>query len=347
MNRPLLLVAALTLAACSPVSGGEQASKKLFPSPTPTPSPILPFESDPTCGVAPGPAEAGAPPGRADPALAWDSARRRLVVFGGRTASRLLGDTWTWDGTRWAGAAGAGPSPRTGAAAAYDTVRQVIVLSGGETNDGSPLGFGPAADTWTWDGRAWARARPAHQPVLTGPVATFSPALGLTVMVGQHDLEFQAWTWDGGDWRQVPVPAGLARARPALGLDPVGGVVVLFGGQQDGRRLDDTWIFDAAGWRQAAAAARPPARSEGGLAAGAGNRKLALVGGATDAAPPCSTWSWDGAGWAETPASGKPNTTLPPVFDGSRVLALSVEVYRHEWVNRLWAWDLGPWKRVG
>ena len=337
-----VLAAALALTACSPAF-----LQARLPSPTPTPSPVLPFESDPTCGVAPGPPSAGAPPGRADAALAWDAARKRLLLFGGRTADRLLGDTWTWDGSRWTAAAGGGPSPRTGAAVAYDLSRQVTVLSGGETNDASPVGFGPAADTWTWDGRRWTRQEPAHQPVLTGPGATFSPPLGLTVRVGQHDLEFQSWTWNGRDWLEVPAPAALARARPALGFDPVTGGVLLFGGLRDGRRLDDTWAFDAAGWRQLTPATRPPARSEGGLAADPGAQRLALVGGATDAAPPCATWTWDGSGWAEIPAAGKPNTVLPPVSDGRRLLALSVEDYQHSWVNRLWAWERGSWKRAG
>ena len=340
----MVLAAILILAACAPKSA--PTLPRLLPSPTPSPSPILAFESDPTCGVAAGAAAAGSPPGRADTALAWDFARHQLVLFGGRSTTRLLGDTWTWNGSHWASAAHVGPSPRTGAAIAYDTLRQVIVLSGGETNDGSQVGFGPAGDTWTWDGRAWARAQPVHQPVLTGPVATFSPALGLAVMVGQHDLEFQAWTWDGHDWRQVPVPAGLARANPALAFDPLSRTVLLFGGLRDRRRLDDTWLFDAGGWRQVATATRPPARSQGGLALDAANRKLVLVGGVTDGAPPCSTWSWDGTGWAETPAGGKPNTVLPPVWGDRGLLAMSVEIYDHAFVNRLWTWDVGRWKRI-
>jgi hypothetical protein len=35
-----------------------------------------------------------------------------------------------------------------------------------------------------------------------------------------------------------------------------------------------------------------------------------------------------------------------PVWDGHRVLALSVEADDQVWVNRLWAWDVGAWKRL-
>ena len=85
---------------------------------------------------------------------------------------------------------------------------------------------------------------------------------------------------------------------------------------------------------------------EGGLALDAVNRKLVLVGGVTDGAPPCSTWSWDGTAWAETPGGGKPNTVLPPVWGDRGLLAMSVEIYDHAFVNRLWTLDVGPWKRI-
>jgi hypothetical protein len=36
-----------------------------------------------------------------------------------------------------------------------------------------------------------------------------------------------------------------------------------------------------------------------------------------------------------------------PAATFSPALGLTVTMDRHEWVNRLWAWDVGPWKRVG
>src|SRR6185295_1921075 len=37
------------------------------------------------------------PPTRAGAGMAWDGARRRMVLFGGSSD-----DTWEWDGTSWA-----------------------------------------------------------------------------------------------------------------------------------------------------------------------------------------------------------------------------------------------------
>ncbi|MCH8271508.1 MAG: hypothetical protein IH985_09915 [Planctomycetes bacterium] len=53
------------------------------------------------------------------------------------------GETWEWDGTSWTLAATTGPSPRNRHAMAYDSVRGVTVLFGGD--DGAPNG-----ETWEW-----------------------------------------------------------------------------------------------------------------------------------------------------------------------------------------------------
>lgn len=42
-----------------------------------------------------------APPKRRGTAVAYDVARKRVVMFGGDGESGLLADTWEWDGTRW------------------------------------------------------------------------------------------------------------------------------------------------------------------------------------------------------------------------------------------------------
>src|SRR5262245_15222581 len=55
------------------------------------------------------------PPARHEHAMAYDSARGRVVVFGGVGCSGpTLGDTWEWDGTAWTQSTAPGPSPRYG-----------------------------------------------------------------------------------------------------------------------------------------------------------------------------------------------------------------------------------------
>jgi len=54
--------------------------------------------------------------------MAYDSTRGQVVLFGGLDAnSKVLGDTWTWDGTTWTQKSpDTSPPARAGAAMAYD-----------------------------------------------------------------------------------------------------------------------------------------------------------------------------------------------------------------------------------
>lgn len=45
-------------------------------------------------------------------ALAYDSTRGRVVLFGGADASKVRGDTWEWDGNSWSQVSSAGPAPQ-------------------------------------------------------------------------------------------------------------------------------------------------------------------------------------------------------------------------------------------
>jgi len=65
------------------------------------------------------------------------------VLFGGTHGNALQKQTWTWDGTHWTARQDMGPSARSGHAAAFDSVRQRVVLFGGQDQTPSPLG-----DTW-------------------------------------------------------------------------------------------------------------------------------------------------------------------------------------------------------
>lgn len=97
-----------------------------------------------------------APPPRIDAAMAYDSARRVTVVFGGAAyEGGLLNDTWTWDGTMWRLVANGGTDTRDQHAMAFDDRRKVLVLFSGVHGE-------PFVDTSEWDGSSWTR-RPFAQ----------------------------------------------------------------------------------------------------------------------------------------------------------------------------------------
>ncbi|MCW8138568.1 MAG: hypothetical protein KIT58_06660 [Planctomycetota bacterium] len=92
-------------------------------------------------------------------ATAFDQARQRLVIFGGRRGSATLTETEIANPTAlnfasaFGGGSGIEPPAREDHAMAYDAPRQRVVLFGGYPGTGTEnLG-----DTWVWDGSAWSR----------------------------------------------------------------------------------------------------------------------------------------------------------------------------------------------
>src|ERR1019366_3146977 len=101
-------------------------------------------------------------------AMAYDSARHVVVLFGGSDSSSYKGDTWEWDGVNWALIpTTTSPSPRNEHAMAYDSNRGVVVLFGGG-NDNSPEAQG---ETWEYPvaGQWVRRANSAGPGATTGP----------------------------------------------------------------------------------------------------------------------------------------------------------------------------------
>jgi hypothetical protein len=74
---------------------------------------------------------------RADAAMAWNNARRRLVMFGGFFGSSLLADTWEWDGSAWSVIDASGPSARVGHTMA--STQTGVVMIGGNVGDAFEL----------------------------------------------------------------------------------------------------------------------------------------------------------------------------------------------------------------
>ena len=83
------------------------------------------------------------PSARTGHALAYDSARGRVVLFGGFDSSgNVFSDTWEWDGDAWTDVTPSGantsPSARNNHALAYDSARGRVVLFGGFTASTAP-----------------------------------------------------------------------------------------------------------------------------------------------------------------------------------------------------------------
>lgn len=134
-----------------------------------------------------------APLARRGHALAYDAARKRVVLFGGKAVNQTLGDTWEYDGTRWTEHEPIDyPSRRAGSCMAYDPRRRLIVMYGGAENSSSNF-----AQTWQWDGVNWSRG-PDGPPALRSCAMAWDPARRALVLFGgalDGDSSSSGETW--------------------------------------------------------------------------------------------------------------------------------------------------------
>jgi hypothetical protein len=185
------------------------------------------------------------PSPRSGHALAYDSGRSRVVLFGGGVPAPR-GDTWEWDGQGWTQIDDTGPEPRQGHAVAYDSSRSRTVLFGGEA-------AGPAlrGDTWEWDGQGWTQVQD------TGPSARKAHALAYDgsqqrMILYGGDLGGNAaadtWAWNGTTWTEVEDigPGPVSDSAVAAG----GAGMILFGGMAGSPAAVSglTWEWDGAHW---------------------------------------------------------------------------------------------------
>lgn len=247
---------------------------------------------------------AASPSARAYHAMAYDSARRRIVLAGGVVIGGLS-DTWEWHGITWTQRIPTS-SPTAGSyAMAYDSARNRTVIFG------SPM-VRAAGETWEWDGSNWKKCAPITiPPSRTGHAMAYDAVRRRVVLFGGYTLGSaynDTWEWDGTDWtRQWPTASPPARIQHAMAYDAVRQRVVLFGGRIV-TCLNDTWVWQGSTWIQLKSSAAPAPRCGHAMAYDSTLGRVVLFGGSDANGIGANyfndTWLWDGAAWArQTPVN--------------------------------------------
>jgi len=94
------------------------------------------------------------PSGRSNILMAYDSNRKRAVLFGGNTTDQVSSELWEWDGKEWLQIPTNGdwPSAVETFGITYHKRQKKVFLYGGRTGPASPV-----ADFWSWDGTRWEK----------------------------------------------------------------------------------------------------------------------------------------------------------------------------------------------
>jgi len=251
-------------------------------------------------------ANMGGPSARCDQAMAFDSFRNLVAIFGGYNGA-YLGDTWERNGTSWTNANATDPGPRADSFMAFDSGRGFMVLFGGQGSTGAIRG-----DTWEYNG-AWSQRSTTGPPARWIQRMAYDSDRGVTVMFGgarSTGLLGDTWEWDGATWQQIMIPGPAARYGHAMAYDSDRHVVVLFGGQFGFNFgvgvLGDTWEYDGAAWTQVPIAG-PSARTFVKMVYDQTRHRMVLFGGYDGAQMVDDTWelvdgSITGVDGAEAPS---------------------------------------------
>jgi hypothetical protein len=293
------------------------------------------------------------PTGRYASALAYDSARRRTVLFGGTDAGfDVFGDTWEWDGSRWALKSASGPLPRSEHAMAFDSARQRTVLFGGYTESGAYLD-----DTWEWDGVAWTLVAWTGPPKRNDHAMAYDAARQRTILFGGWGPGSLAdtWAWDGSSWTQMMVSGPVGRRQHSMAYDSVRQRVLVFGGYPASvyPQLNDIWEWDGTTWSQGPSG--PAVRAGAGLTFDPGTQRALLFGGqscpggtSTSCVRTNDLWAYSGTGWSQLCTTAPCNTDLPgptqePGFAYDSVRGRAALFGSYPSSASLWEWDGSRW----
>jgi hypothetical protein len=259
-------------------------------------------------------APAHSPGVRENAAVAYDSQRQVLVLFGGVTDKNSKGwvydnSTWEWDGQDWHQIESAvAPTGRIFHAMAYDKVRQKVILYGGQNSSGN------LSDLWEWDGVNWRRLCPVCNPAQRFEhKMIFDDRLEQVVLYGGQNNQkgfAEAWTWDGAAWSYFSFETSVPAVYDAPLVYETGRqrAVSFMGGRWGG-----TWVWQANAWKKLDPALQPPLRDHAVMVYDPLSGQSILFGGSTQAGTKFNdTWLLDGETWTrlETPSA-------PPQRDGA------------------------------
>ena len=290
-------------------------------------------------------------------AVAFDAARRRVVLFGGTrqiggSTWEDLNETWEWDGHRWSSVptVPGEPGARRAHALAYDPREHRIVLVGGVRTRAGAASDDVYDDSWTFDGARWARG-PAI-PVMSGHGLVYSAGERTMLLLGyagreQHDpRRLVIWRRTPNGWTFVdssgPTLDGLVRAA----YDTRRSVLVVPVPHGAASRV---WEWDGRRWRSFDAPGPTPRRLHA-VAYDDRSGRVVLVGGRENDSRKTlgDAWAWDGQRWTAMPSSAdgpdpRAAASLVTDPDSGRLLFYGGTVHGRGMVSELWTWSGLTW----
>lgn len=284
-------------------------------------------------------------------AMAYNSDKGVVTLFGGADESHVLGDLWEWDGVKWSLVAKKGPPPRTFPALVYDGSRKELILFGG-----NKVLFGTGKeknnflnDMWIWKNNSWHQVETTKLP---SPRAEASIAYDsnrhCVVLFGGYRNEDSkrirlgdTWEWDGRRWELKSIDGPAKRNGTAMAYDDYRQCIVLYWGSRDS---DQTWEWDGNKWKLALAI-DTAGYYNSAIAYDSKNHSLIRFGGWINGDRSGDTWNYDGSHWKKISASGpsaRNHTSM--AYDSRRNVIVLFGGHDGEHVfGDTWEWNGKKW----
>lgn len=286
--------------------------------------------------------QGGTTPGeRADHAMVYDSARDRLVLFGGNADSSIRAKTYEWDGGAWEVVADGAPAPRFGHTMVFDSSRHHAVMFGGflSSND--------VNETWTWDGVQWSLLSAEGPSARHSHAAAFDSRRDVMLLHGGTDGANETWEWDGRGWSARLLHPG-ARESLEMVHHAARAITALVGGAGRGEVFGDTWRWTGSQW-VGEEQPGPGARQAYAMTYDSNRGVVVLFGGSAPGGLKLGdTWEWDGDEWSLVSESGP----APRVFhamaydEARRATVLFGGQTQAGRIGDTWEWDGVRWRQI-
>lgn len=194
------------------------------------------------------------------------------------------------------------PTRRQSGVAAYDPIRDRVVMFSGVNDTMGVLG-----DLWEWDGGTWT---PFTGPVPPGRNASAMAFDGSgVVLYGGGNGMSDTWTFDGVTWSSHAVAGPGPRYGHAIAYDSHRRRAVMFGGNgMAGASMyaTGTWEWDGNGWTKRTTTNEPPLRIDATMTYDPVRGYVVLAGGSNGSGLLADTWVYDGTDWTEKIGAGWP-----------------------------------------
>ncbi|HSY51506.1 MAG TPA: kelch repeat-containing protein [Thermoanaerobaculia bacterium] len=276
---------------------------------------------------------ADSPSVRELPGMVYDSARDRIVLFGGIVQTytgptlRILNetplkDTWEFDGTDWHQIQVDGPLVYKPILAYDPILKQTIMIGYNNPTDVVTVmyAYDPVGGTWN-------QLKPALLPACANEGAmTFDGADSKILFTGATCLSSinteDTYEWDGSNWTKITLTSFAGRYYgEALTYDPDHQVVVLFGGAQlVGPLLSATYTYTNTVWQGAGDLDFPAPRSLFMFLSDPVHNVIYLYGGLNDATSFFDFWIYQNGQFHPNLDGTQPSACSLPlgVFDTDR-----------------------------